>query len=352
MVDEQVRAIRESAALTWSEHVACLRVEGSDAFEVIDRLSTSDLHLRDGQILSTLFLDRSGIPIADLHLARDDEDFILLAEGISGSELRDHILAHAPEGAHHEVVDLSESHTILSLNGPYSWEVLAGVAGPEAVGLPYLTFFQLGEVLCFRTGKTGEYGYDLLIPTEEREGIGTLFDDVGAPFDLTWAGLEALDLCALENWFFNIRGEGQFGLSPLELQLQWRVSTNKTFVGSASLADRRKRGIESRLTFIQSLAPLESGDRVFHLQEDLGPVLHASHSPTRGDYVGLALLPIEYASSGLNCFQAVSGNRRSDVNTISPPAIHNRSLFVSAQLHSYHTRHQFQFPPVAPVSDG
>jgi glycine cleavage system aminomethyltransferase T len=262
MVDHQVTALRTSAALSWSDHVACVRVEGMDGYEVLDRLCSSELHMRDGQLLATLLLNEQAVPVADVFLARDDEDFILLAEGMTGPELCDHIRAEAPEDSDFEVRDLGTSHRLLSLNGPYSWEVLAGVAGSEVVGLPYLTFFQLEGTLCFRTGKTGEFGYDLLVPREDADGMAARFQDVGEEFDLAWAGLEALEVCALENWFFNIRREGRFGLTPLELQLQWRVSPRKGFLGSRALEERRQAGVKARVTCIESVDPISTGQRV------------------------------------------------------------------------------------------
>jgi glycine cleavage system aminomethyltransferase T len=226
--------------------------------------------------------------------------------------------------------------------------VLAGVAGAEAVGLPYLTFFSVEDTLCFRTGKTGEFGYDLLVPRDQEESLSARFEEVGGAFDLAWAGLEALEVCALENWFFNIRREGRFGLTPLELQLQWRVSPRKRFLGSEVLEERRSAGIDARVTFIQAAGPVGVGQRVFLGNRDVGGLLNAAPSPSRGDHLGLALIDLAYACSGLGGFHVETEKDRVPVRTISPPAIHNRSLFVNPQLHSYFTRHTVDFPPVAP----
>ncbi|MCP5067184.1 MAG: hypothetical protein GY946_11515, partial [bacterium] len=82
-------------------------------------------------------------------------------------------------------------------------------------------FFGEEDCYCFRAGKTGEYGYDLLVPHAQYDPLHDKLQDIGRAFDMQPVGLAALDQCALENWFFNIRREGQLGLTPLELQ-RWR----------------------------------------------------------------------------------------------------------------------------------
>ncbi len=57
------------------------------------------------------------------------------------------------------------------------------------------------------------------------------------------ASLETLDLCALENGFFSVRHASVEGLTPLELQLQWRVSARKRFPGATAIEERRAKGM-------------------------------------------------------------------------------------------------------------
>src|SRR5439155_17400816 len=145
----------------------------------------------------------------------------------------DYLAAHR-RGQGVAIEDTSESHGFLCLGGPYAWEVLAELTSPEVIGLPYLGFFheraERGLAMsCFRAGKTGEYGYDLWISRDQLAGVRARLAEVGRAFDLAEISPDALRVAALENWFWNARHDVRPGLTPIELQLQWRVTYGRAF---------------------------------------------------------------------------------------------------------------------------
>jgi glycine cleavage system aminomethyltransferase T len=163
--------------------------------------------------------------------------------------------------------------------------------------------------------------------------------DRGAPFDVVEADLDVLDQAALENWYFNIRREGSGELSPVELQLQWRVSARKQFAGSAALAERRARATH-RIVQCASASPLAVGDRVTHGDREIGSLINAGFSASRNDWVAIALVERAYSHANITAY-AANGH---PIRTLAAPAINNRSLYVNPQLHSYQTRDEVQFP--------
>lgn len=343
--DLALDALRTSAALGDASHVACVRVAGAGAFATIDRLCPRELFLRDGQLLHTLLLREDGRPLADVYVCADDRAFLLLAEGLSGDALVEHVRATAPVGADVEITNVSRTHAVLSLDGPYAWEVFAELAGPEVIGQPYMTFFHDDAVTTFRVGKTGEYGYYFLVPGEDADDYRAALRDRGSAFDLATANLDALDQCALENWFFNIRREGREDLTPIELQLQWRVSYRKEYVGSSALAALRGRTTH-RIVQCAGATELAAGDLVTYGERTIGRVINAGFSQCRGDWVGVALLESAYSHAGIAAYAAVHAEVPVAIRTLTAPAVNNRSLYVNPQLHSYLTRDEVQFPPL------
>src|ERR1039457_5128999 len=93
-IEGQLHAIRHAVALSEIGHQTFLRVSGERAFDAVDKLCSANLYLRDGQMLLTLLLHDDVTPFADLSVARDDEDFLLIAEGPTARELLDYIDAH------------------------------------------------------------------------------------------------------------------------------------------------------------------------------------------------------------------------------------------------------------------
>lgn len=336
---EDVLAVRTAVTLADGAHLACVRVGGRHALDALDRISPRDLFVRPGQMVHTLLLDDAARPFADLYVACDEDDYLLVAEGLSGAELVEHVRGHAVD-LEITLDDLSVTHAFVSLNGPYAWELLAAVASPDVIGLPYLGFFHEGRFTCFRGGRTGEYGYDLLIPRGELATVRAALLEAGAQFDLREVGLDAIDLCALENGFFNVHRDGLVGLTPIELQLQWRVSYHRTYPGSAALVARRAVATQ-RSVMVASREPIDRDASVELAGERVGAIVNVCKSPVRDEWLALAVVDRDIAHPGIEF--TVGGVR---VNSVSSPAINNRSAYVDPQRHSYLTRDRDAFPPL------
>ena len=345
-LETQVSALRQSAA--WSEvsHIHPVRITGEEAFEALDALCPAELYLQDTQILTTLLLDDDGHPLSDLLVCRDDRDFLLLSEGLDAPSIGNQLEGGA-DALDVSVEDLGDGHTLFSVDGPYAWEVVAELVGPDVIGLPYLSFLSDGRIRCFRSGKTGEFGYLLLVPEEDSEETREKLAALSARYDMAQATLGAIDLCALENWFFNIRKEGRFEVTPLELQLQWRVSYRKKYRGSSVVEDRRRNGPSRRLTTLFSDRTIEVGDPVLLKDEVVGEFVNTGYSFIWDEYIGLALMDVEYAVPGIEIFEVRGEGDGGMARSVSPPVLNNRSLYVSPQLHSYATRGEETFPPIA-----
>jgi glycine cleavage system aminomethyltransferase T len=169
---------------------------------------------------------------------------------------------------------------------------------------------------------------------------------LGRGLDAAVAQLEALDQCALENGFFNARREGRASVTPIELQLQWRLSNRKPFVGSEAIARRRREGPLLRLTTLVTTGPVTAGDEVFLGDALVGQVVNAGASPTLDCGVALALIGVAWAHPAIDTFRVRGAAGEATARSVSPPLLNNRSLHVSPQIHSYGTRHEYTFPPL------
>jgi glycine cleavage system aminomethyltransferase T len=340
---EEIRAIRTATALCEARHVVTLRVAGAAAFATLDRVCPAALALQDTQLRPTVLLREDGTVFADAFVARDDERYFLICEGPGPAELEAWVRSHAA-GPDLQVERLDGTHQMLSLHGPWAWDLLASCLGADVIGMPYLSFLR-GEsgTVCFRAGKTGEFGYELLVPNAEVEALRAGLLQHGREWDLQQVSVEALDRCALENWFFNIRKEGTANLSPLELGLQWRLAPGKDFVGAAALAQRRASGVKARLTCVLAEGAVSPGDAVLLDGQEIGKVLSSGESQTLGRWVAAALLELPLAVPGIGGL-TVAGH---PARTTSPPVINNRSLYVSPQRHTWADRDSAEFPALA-----
>jgi aminomethyltransferase len=340
----EVGALRSSAGLSRAAHVAVAHVDGPGALDLLERATPRPLHLREGRARHTLLLREDASILADAYVGSGDDGYYLLAEGPIEDELVAWLRTVAERAAGREarVRGLSSEHALLAVDGPFAWEVVAKVLGASVLGMPYLTFLRRDEALCLRAGKTGEYGYLLLV---ERSAVGDLerkLLEAGRGVDMEEVHLPALDVCALENAHFSIRTlrETSLGepLTPIELQLQWRVGYGKDFVGAEALRARRERGASVRATCFTADGPVAPGQAVMVHDREVGEVLAASESPTMGGWLGCALLRKRVAHPHVEVsIASVAGSVAAVTQTV--PLVDNLSLRVDPNKHSYATRH-------------
>ena len=199
MTDPAV-AIRESVAVTRLDHLRLLRIRGEGAHDALSRLCAGVVRVRDGQLQHVLLLADNGRCFADAYLLCDDEEYDLLVDGPTASQLDQHLAHHLAGMNDVHAEDRTQTHAVLGIDGPYAWELVSRMAGAEAIGLPYLTFFHSDAWTCFRAGKTGEFGYGLIVPRDGLDALESRLFEQGRRLDAAAGTLEALDQCALENY--------------------------------------------------------------------------------------------------------------------------------------------------------
>lgn len=349
------RALRHNVGISRSFQTLPVRVSGVDGFALLDLLCASDLSVRDGRMLHTLILHPDGTPAADLFVCADDEEALLLVEGMSFGELQ--AAADAPElrqcaeyaddelGDDYTFEDLSLTHSALGIDGPYAFELMSEVMGTDVLGLPYASFFAVPGGYCFRAGKTGEYGYLLLLEHSIAERIWQAMLAQLPRFTGAEVTVEDLDLAALENGFFSLRHAPEAALRPWELQLSWRTSRRKSFRGvrdASSLPTHRVvHFISPRLVEPGALVSLDG--------EQVGSVHTSALSHELEAGVGLALLRKDVAHPGL-LLRAGAQDESVPLATCSVPWLQNRSLYVNPRESRYVAREELVCPPLVPES--
>lgn len=330
----ELAALREGVVVVRDAGLQAFRVTGDGAHALVDGRSSRPVLLRDGQVLPTLFLHEDGRVRADAWICADDLDYLVLADA-------EEPLGDWLAGADAEVEPLGGSHVLLGVHGPYAWELLADLVGAEVIGVPYLSsFHHLGwEATVLRAGRTGEFGYELLVPRARAEEAWAALLALGQGYDAVVAGRDTLDEAALENGFYHPRLPGVAGLDAATLGQLWRVTPGHPAPGVAAVPLRPAR----RLAWLWLDAEAEPGGRVRMGGAEVGTLLYARRSPVLERVVGLAVLDAARAWPGLPVEAPVTGR------TTSPPLLHNRSLFIDPQRHSWLGRGRDVFPPVVGV---
>lgn len=347
------RALRSAVALARHGRTVPVWLRGEGAREAALAVSTSRLLLRDGQAQQSLLLDAEARPLADVTICSDDEDYLLVVDGMTAEALHGHLRAATAEIADLRIEEASATHEVLGVHGPFAWELCAEALGQDLMALPYLNFFRIDEGIALRSGKTGEFGYELVVRREQADEVSTKLHDAGKDFDAEDLTEEALSLAQFEAWFFDPRFVPE-GATPLELQLQWRLSA-RDFLGRPALDARRLRaarqpGLARKLVCVLLSGAAQPGDAASLFGENVGAIVRVARSPMTGLHFGSVLLSERIAHGGIAL--DIEGGIRA--RTIAPPLLDNRSLYVDPRRHSYRTRDEIAFGPWtrhAPVED-
>jgi aminomethyltransferase len=260
--EREYNAIRNAAALIDVSPLYKYRVSGRDATRLVDRVITRDVtRLAVGQVAYTHWCDAAGKVIDDGTVSRLEEDvYRWTAAEPNLRWIRDNAF-----GLEVAIEDRSESTAALALQGPVSRDILRSCVEAEIDALRYfrVTRGRIGgiPVDISRTGYTGDLGYEIWVDAGSAERLWDVLVEAGRPYDLTPAGMLALDIARIEAGlilldvdYVSVRKAliPSQSYSPYEIGLGRLVHLDKApFVGQAALRREAEGGPARQLVGLQ-----------------------------------------------------------------------------------------------------
>ncbi len=226
-------------------------VQGPHAMAVLNRICANDVDTPVGRVVYTQWLDHRGGIIADVTVTRQSEDTYVV---ISGDNIHRRVPAwirrQTREGEFVTVTDVTSGHSMLSVQGPRSRELLQRLSPHDwsDEAFPYLTAQQveLGytPLWALRVTYVGELGWDLLVPTEFGATLYDQLREAGADLGLRPTGLGAMETMRLEKAFRDMGHDIDSTDTPLAAGLGFAVAWDKSggFVGREALLEARESG--------------------------------------------------------------------------------------------------------------
>ena len=286
-------AIRNSAGLFDSSPLYKYRIHGPDAEAFLSGVLARDIRtcaVGHGQY--TAWLDDRGFVVEDGVIFRTATDEYLLT---CAEPNQAYFTAFI--GRHRATIeDVSEASAVLSIQGPKSREILAGLT-PAVTDLPYfgLASATIGgvDVTISRTGYTGDLGYELWIPAEKALDVWDAVVDASAGRGVIPFGLVALYMARIEAGLLLLDvdfGSSRFAWTDanrstlVELGLGWMVrdlsADDRKFVGRAAL-ERELRDKSSRWKLTGLVLDWQDYDRHY---DEAGLIPPKDHTPVQDEY--------------------------------------------------------------------
>ncbi len=305
--DEHLSVVTH-AGLFDTSHMAAVRVFGADAFDLLQRCFSRNLHscvgkdntpLTPGRCVYGVFLDEHGHSIDDSIVYKiKDEEFLVVVNAGMGGRIAAHLEANG-KGRRVRIVDLTDNLGKIDIQGPAAIKTMAKVLKrPDAVfdKLPYFSakghFDRTSEfagdvqlldgtpLLLSRSGYTGEVGFELFVERDQNVRVWELLIEAGREFGVIACGLAARDSLRtgavlplshqdIGHWPY-VRHPWPFAL-PLDAS---GGAFTKEFLGSAALT--KASDADYTLTFVgNDLRKIDThAARVFDAEgRDIGTVL-------------------------------------------------------------------------------
>ncbi len=310
---EETRAVREHAGVFDVSHMGRLFVVGADAARMVRRAVTYDVtSLPEGRGHYALMCNDEGGILDDPYVYRlDAVRLLVVGNAINADRDRERIRSLAEPAWEADLVDRQAQTVMLAVQGPKAREIVARVAGPEAVRLDRRACHELPyqgvKLFVSRTGYTGEDGCELVTSADVGRHLWTRLIAEGA----VPCGLGARDILRLEAALPLWGQDIDESTNPFEAGLGWVVSLENgaPFGGRAALLRLKHEKPGRRLSCLRAKerGVMRRGQPVLHGGNVVGTVTSGGYSPTLGVSIGMAYLPPELARVGTELAVDVRG---------------------------------------------
>jgi 4-methylaminobutanoate oxidase (formaldehyde-forming) len=295
-------AARSAAVVMDMSFMSKFRVEGPDAGEVLERLSTARVDGALGRITYTQWLDEAGGIEADLTVTKLEEGAFWVVASDTAHRHVATMLARHGGGREVSFTDETARFALINLQGPRARRVLERATGADVSNeaFPFRSARRIdlaaGEALCVRITYVGELGYELYVPADEALAAYDALVAAGTPLGLRHGGLKALSSLRMEKAYRDYGHDIDNTDGLVEAGLSFTADLDKPggFVGRDALVEQlRHRPTSRRLVQVLLRDPeplMYHGEVLRRDGEEVGYVRAASYGFTLGGAVGLAMV--------------------------------------------------------------
>ena len=325
----ECQAVRSGVGVLDQSSFAKFELSGADAESYLERMCANAVPAVVGKMALTQMCTAGGGVECDVTVTRLADDRFYVVSAAAG-EAHDEawLRAHLPGDARVRVDNVTARYGVLTLAGPRSRELLAGVtyADCSAEAFPFFTCRSIevgmAPVRAMRVSFVGELGFELHHPVEHQRHIYELLLEAGQPLGLVDFGYRALESMRLEKAYRMWGVDLTLDFTPLEAGMGRWVTFDKAFIGrDALLPVAESGGPNRRLACLvvdadgadaHRFEPIYDGDRY------LGYVTSGGYGFRVGRSIALGYLPSEYCAPGTPLKVQILGRRRTATVSAAP----------------------------------
>lgn len=312
IIDEH-RTVRTSVGLFDVSHMGEFEVEGPEALDALQSLTTNDVSTLDiGQVQYSALCYPDGGIVDDLTVYRlGAERYMLTVNAGNIDKDWEWVTTHAARARWRNV---SADTGLIAVQGPKAEALVGALAERDVTAIGYYRFVHgsVGGVhtLISRTGYTGEDGFELYAAAGETPRLWAALLQSGRPHGVAPIGLGARDTLRLEMRYALYGNDIDATTNPLEAGLGWIVKPAKgPFIGRDAIDKVRAAGVTRRLVGLEmgERAVARHGYPVVHGGAPIGVVTSGSYGPSVDRYIAMAYVATAQAAVGTDVGVEIRG---------------------------------------------
>lgn len=311
---QEHEACREGIMLLDMSFMSKFMVEGKDAGEILNYLSTANVNQDNNRITYTQWLNENGTLEADVTITKLASDkFLVIATDTMHRHTETH-MKRAISNQEVKIKDVTSDYAQLNIQGPLSRKFMSSLisdSDSEFFSNDNFTFrdvkqIEINKVLvhCARITYLGELGYELYIPSDKALSIYNKVMEISNTVsgNIKWGGLKALSSLRLEKGYRDYGHDMDNTDTLMEMGLGFTADMSKPggFMGKEVVTRQKaemkeKKGLMKRLVniFISEKdisedVMLYHGEVLYRDGECVGDVRAGSYGHTLKGLIGLA----------------------------------------------------------------
>jgi len=299
---EEYWTVRRAVGLADISHLGRLRITGKDRISFLNGLLTNDVsQLKENGGQRTALLNSKARVLADLHLYTQPES-LLIDTGESAALHVKEILDRFIITEDVQIQDSSQDLVHVTVQGPKSAQAIKEVLGAEAQDLKQLEQKTLGPSIIISRDRTGQSGYDIILPTLEAEPVWQGFLLHGGDIGLNPVGSQALEILRLEAGYPKYATDVDENTIILEAGFKDAINFNKgCYLGQEVVARATHIGRVNKQLVRLEVETKDSVSPRSKLTSDgreAGFITSAAFSPGLGKVASLGYANREFAKEG------------------------------------------------------
>src|SRR5690606_5384164 len=290
-INEEHHAVRKNAGVFDVSHMGEFLVEGPDALDLIQRVTSNDASkLVAGKAQYSCLPNENGGIVDDLiiYCIEPNQSYLLVVNAANIEKDWNWISKYNTKGV--SMKNISEETGLLAVQGPNAVQYMQELTDMDITNLKYYTFVMgtfagIPDVLVSATGDTGAGGVEIYFPIkgDNAQKIWNEIFRVGKPKGLQPIGLAARDTLRLEMGYCLYGNDIDDTTSPLEAGLGWITKFTKDFTAKEILEKQKAEGVSRKLVGIEMIdrGIPRHGYKIQNMNgEEVGYITSGTQSPS------------------------------------------------------------------------